>query len=55
MREIAERAGIAHMCEGIERTYDDRVEEWKVTYDESYRPYEKVDHWIDELYTSDLA
>lgn len=32
MREVAVNAGIYHMCDGLNLTYDDRCEEWKRKY-----------------------
>jgi hypothetical protein len=32
MKEVATRAGIAHICTGLDTTYDDRVDEWKSKY-----------------------
>jgi hypothetical protein len=32
MKEVATRAGIAHICTGLDTTYDDRVDEWRSKY-----------------------
>lgn len=34
MREVAQRAGISHMCTLLNDTYDDRVLDWKTKYEE---------------------
>lgn len=33
MREVATRAGISHMCTGLELNYNDRVADWVANYD----------------------
>lgn len=32
MKEVANRAGISHMCTGLDSTYNDRVDEWNANY-----------------------
>jgi len=32
MREVADKAGITHMCTMLDETYNDRVLNWRGTY-----------------------
>lgn len=34
MREVAKRAGISHMCAGLDMSYEDRIENWHENYGE---------------------
>jgi len=35
MKIVAERSGLAHMCDRLEETFDDRVDRWRETYEPS--------------------
>lgn len=43
MKEVANRAGIAHLCSELDVTYADCVERWKAKYDKNYHPSYAMD------------